>query len=70
MIYKLRRKTHHDCLAAHLHKINICNSPACTICKDPTSRLNVDHLLQCSGIKPTRRTESNLPMIYLGCKKE
>ena len=42
--------TGHDCLAAHLHRLNIFASPHCILCEKPDTIMNGDHLLQCQAI--------------------
>ena len=45
-----RLYTGHDCLAAHLHRLNIYSSPSCVLCNEPNSTMDRRHLLQCSAL--------------------
>ena len=42
----IRLETGHDSLAAHLHRIKLYQTAECTICKDPGTTMDSDHLLQ------------------------
>jgi len=46
-VANFRLNTVHDCLAAHLHRINILTHNYCTICKLKNTTMDKDHLLEC-----------------------
>ena len=55
-VASFRLLTGHDCLAAHLHKIGILDSPKCILCQEEESIMDGHHLFHCSALKssPTR----------------
>ena len=42
--------TGHDCLAAHLHRLSIYQSPQCVLCNEEESIMTIDHLQECSAL--------------------
>ena len=60
--------TGHDCLAAHLHKISIFNSPKCVLCNEEDSVMDKNHLQMCSSLK-TIPDLDNLSKLYWEARK-
>ena len=53
-----RLTTGHDCLAKHLHRINIFPSPQCILCNHPEEEMDQHHLDNCTAVKDVNsRTE-------------
>jgi hypothetical protein len=42
--------TGHGCLVAHLHRLSICPSLMCILCKEENSIMNHDHLRKCTTL--------------------
>jgi hypothetical protein len=55
-----RFNTGHDCLAAHLHHIEVFSHKYCTICQLAYTIMDKDHLLVCPELD---HTSSELPKL-------
>lgn len=59
-----RLKTGHDCLAAHLYKINIFTTEECTLCQQPETVMNANHLLTCRKLDAKLQQTAELTKLY------
>ena len=66
----VRLETGHDCLAAHLHRIKLYQTAECTICKDPGTTMDSDHLLHCTQLDSQLQEQSNLPALYWAARNK
>jgi hypothetical protein len=65
-VANFRLNTCHDCLAAHLHRINIFGRKYCTICKQKNTTMDKEHLLKCPKLANTTR---ELPKLYWDARR-
>ncbi|KAJ9591139.1 hypothetical protein L9F63_002325 [Diploptera punctata] len=50
-VAQFRLTTGHDCLAKHLHKINILSTPRCILCNHPKEEMDDERLNDCATVK-------------------
>ena len=66
----VRLETGHDCLAAYLHRIKLHHTAECTICKNPGTTMDSDHLLHCTQLDSHLQEQRNLPTLYWAARNK
>lgn len=68
-VASFRLETGHDCLAAHLHRIKLLDSPHCIVCKDTNTIMNKDHLMFCADLQKIVGTPFQIAEYYWEARK-
>ncbi|PSN54209.1 hypothetical protein C0J52_03564 [Blattella germanica] len=69
-VASFRLETGHDCLAAHLYKIKLLDSPHCIVCNNINTIMNKDHLMFCVDLQKIVGTPFQIAEYYWEAHKQ
>ncbi|PSN40572.1 hypothetical protein C0J52_10786 [Blattella germanica] len=68
-VASFRLETGHDCLAAHLYKIKLLDSPHCIVCNNINTIMNKDHLMFSVDLQKIVGTPFQIAKYYWEARK-